>query len=123
MSINSEPLELLTRQLHNLESSLKTLSTQVERSGMLEKRFVELEKKLDNVISMQWTGMKHVSATFNQITSVRQTELALQKRLHVLEQKLIDGGNNTYTVGGAEETYDMQKDPNVPEWVKRTLPP
>ena len=114
MSINSEPLELLTRQLHNLESSLKTLSTHVEQSGMWEKRFVELEKKLDNVMSMQWTGMKQVSETFNQITSVRQTELALQKRLHVLEQ-LIDGGNNTYTVGGAEETYDMQKDPNVPE--------
>ena len=119
MSINSERLELLTRQLDNLETMLKTLKTQ----GMWEKRFVELEKKLDNVISMQWTGMKHVSATFNQITSVRQTELALQKRLHVLEQKLIDGGNNTYTVGGAEETYDMQKDPDVPEWVKRTLPP
>ncbi len=116
MSINSERLELLTRQLDNLETMLKTLKTQ----GMWEKRFVELEKKLDNVMSMQWTGMKQVSETFNQITSVRQTELALQKRLHVLEQ-LIDGGNNTYTVGGAEETYDMQKDPNVPEWAKRNI--
>jgi hypothetical protein len=86
-------------------------------------RLDELEKKVADCIKMQWQGMSHFSNTFNQITSLRNTGLALEEKLRVLEQKLlglgqrkgIDGGNNTYTVGGAKETYDMQKDPNVPE--------
>ena len=96
-------------------------------------RFDELEKKFDNAINMQWTGMSHFSETFNQITSLRNTGLALEEKLRVLEAKLCvleqkllgEGGqmkgNNTYTVGGAKETYDMQKDPDVPEWAKRNI--
>ena len=100
MSINSERLERLAKQLDDLELLLKTLSTHVEQSGMWEKRFVELERfvKLEN----RFLEVER-KIDVAELASIPLTKETLE-RINLLEQRLdiqMITGSNTYTVGGA----------------------